>query len=195
MEEKLDTPKTELIVIGGSSGSLDVVLKIVASIKKDLAVALVIVLHRKTTADSALSELLTIRSVLPVKEVEDKDPVVAGNVYLAPSDYHLLFEKKYIFSLDDSEKINYSRPSIDVTFESAAEAYGASVNAILLSGSNADGTAGLLAIHAQGGVTIVQDPETAGFPYMPQQAILNAPVDYQMKVEEMIDYINKKNER
>ncbi|MDF2455888.1 MAG: chemotaxis protein CheB [Cytophagaceae bacterium] len=192
MEEKLDMSSTEIIVIGGSSGSLDVVLKIISSVKKDIAVALVIVLHRKTTTDSALSELLAIRSVAPVKEVEDKDPVLAGNIYLAPSDYHLLFEKKHIFSLDDSEKINYSRPSIDVTFESAAEAYGATVSAILLSGSNADGTEGLLAIHAQGGVTIVQDPETAGFPYMPQQAILNAPVDYQMNVSEMIEYINNK---
>lgn len=192
MEEKLDIPKTKIIVIGGSSGSLDVVLKIVSNIRKDCAVALVIVLHRKTTSDSSLSELLTIRSAVPVKEVEDKDPVVAGNVYLAPSDYHLLFEKSDFFALDDSEKINYSRPSIDVTFESAAEAYGTSVSGILLSGSNADGTEGLMAIHRQGGVTIVQDPETAGFPYMPQQAILNAPVDYQMRVEEMIEYINSK---
>jgi len=190
MEEKLIVTKCELIVIGGSSGSLDVVLKIISSLRKDISFAIVIVLHRKTTSDSTLSELLTIRSSLPVKEVEDKDPVSPGIVYLAPSDYHLLFEKKHIFALDDSEKINYSRPSIDVTFESAAEAYGNTVTAILLSGSNSDGSLGLRSIHREKGVTIVQQPETASSPYMPQQAILNAPVDYQMNAQDMIAYIN-----
>ncbi len=191
MEEKLEA-SCDVIVIGGSSGSLDVVLKVISQIKKEISFALVIVLHRKTTSDSTLSELLSIRSSIPVKEVEDKDLLIAGTVYLAPSDYHLLFEKGGVFALDDSEKVNYSRPSIDVTFESASEAFGASVSAILLSGANADGTAGLQAIYKQGGITIVQRPESASFPYMPQQAILNAPIDYQMNVEEMIAYINSK---
>ena len=190
MEKNDVTQKCELVVIGGSSGSLDVLLKLIASIKKNISFAIVIVIHRKTTSDSTLSELLTIRSSLPVREVEDKDPVYPGTLYLAPSDYHLLFEKKQFFSLDDSEKVNYSRPSIDVTFESAAEAYGNTVRAILLSGANADGTEGLKAIHEQGGATVVQHPDTAKFPYMPQQAILNAPVDFQMDIEEMIHYIN-----
>jgi two-component system chemotaxis response regulator CheB len=180
----------ELVVIGGSSGSLDVVLKIISSIRKDIAVAIVVVVHRKTTSDSSLSELLSIRSSLPVREVEDKDEITPGTVYLAPSDYHLLFEKKQVFALDYSEKVNYSRPSIDVAFDSAAEAYGSNVVGILLSGANADGTAGLRAIHQAAGITIAQRPETASFPYMPEQAILNAPVDYQMSVEEMIGYIN-----
>jgi len=180
----------ELIVLGGSSGSLDVVLKILASLKKEISFALVIVLHRKNTADSALAELFTIKSTVPVKEIEDKDPILPGNVYLAPSDYHLLFEKKHVFSLDDSEKVNYSRPSIDVTFESAAEVYGNAVVAILLSGSNSDGTDGLQAIHRKDGITIVQDPDTAVFPFMPQQAILNVHIDQQMNVDEMISFIN-----
>lgn len=192
MEKSLVTERCELIVIGGSSGSLDVVLKLLANIRKGITFSIVIVLHRKTTSDSTLAELLTIRSSLPVREVEDKDSLSPGVIYLAPSDYHLLFDKKYVFALDDSEKINYSRPSIDVTFESAAEAYGHSVSAILLSGANADGTEGLKAIHQQGGITIIQHPETATFPYMPQQALLNAPIDFQMSVEQLIEYINGK---
>ncbi|MDB5274501.1 MAG: chemotaxis protein CheB [Chitinophagaceae bacterium] len=181
---------SELIVIGGSSGSLDVVLRIVSNIKKEIGFTIVIVFHRKTAADSTLLELLTARSVLPVREIEDKDIVLSGVVYLAPPDYHLLFEKKHIFALDDSEKVNYSRPSIDVTFESAAEAYTSSVVAILLSGANADGTDGLKAIHRQEGITVVQRPDTASFPFMPRQAILHAQVDHVMSVEEMIEFIN-----
>lgn len=193
MEKNVILPSTcEVVLIGGSSGSLDVVLKIISNIKKDITVAIVIVVHRKTTADSALAELLAMRGSLPVKEVEDKDSITPGMIYLAPSDYHLLVEKKHFFALDYSEKINYSRPSIDVTFESAAEALGSHAVAILLSGANTDGTAGLKAIHEAGGVTIAQLPATASFPYMPEQAILNAPVDYQMSVDEMIDYMNGK---
>jgi len=180
----------ELLVIGGSSGSLDVVLKFLSNIKKEITFAIAVVLHRKTSADSTLLELLTARSVVPVREIEDKDIILPGMVYLAPPDYHLLFEKKHSFALDDSEKINYSRPSIDVTFESAAEAYTYSAIAILLSGSNADGTDGLKAIHERGGITVVQRPDTATFPYMPKQAILHAQVDYLMSVEEMIELIN-----
>ncbi len=192
MAENILSKSPELVVLGGSSGSLDIVLKILSSLNKKISFTLVIVLHRKNTADSSLAELFTIKSPIPVKEVEDKDAILPGHIYLAPSDYHLLFEKKHIFSLDDSEKINYSRPSIDVTFESAAEAYRNGVVAILLSGSNADGTQGLQTIHQEGGVTIVQDPATADFPYMPQHAILNGHIDHQMNVAEIINYLNNK---
>lgn len=182
--------KCELVIIGGSSGSIDVVLKILSSISSTVSFAVVVVLHRKTTFDSSLSDLLRVRSVLPVKEVEDKDPIERGNVYLVPPDYHLLVEKKLFFALDDSEKVNYSRPSIDVSFESVAEAYCDTAVAILLSGANADGTNGLKAIHRMGGITIVQKPETASFPFMPLQAIQHAHVDYQMNLQEMITYLN-----
>lgn len=192
MEKNVISPTCELVLVGGSSGSLDIVLKIISSLKKNITLAVVVVVHRKTTSDSTLSELFAIRSSLPVKEVEDKDQILPGFVYLAPSDYHLLFEKKHVFALDDSEKVNYSRPSIDITFDSAADAYRNNAVAILLSGANADGTEGLKAIHQAAGVTIVQAPGTASFPYMPEQAILHAPIDFQMSVEEMIEYINSK---
>lgn len=180
-----------LLVIGGSSGSLDIVLKVLSGIQENSKVSIVVVMHRKNSSDSVLSDLLTYRSSLPVVEVEDKERIRPSQVYLVPPDYHLLFEKEQVLSLDDSEKINFSRPSIDVTFESAAETYGAKVIGILLSGANADGTAGLESIHAHGGITIVQRPETASSPYMPEQALLHAHVDFQMNVEEMIRYINE----
>ena len=161
----------QLVVIGGSAGSLEVVLSIVAALPPLPKTAVVVVAHRKQSADSVLAGLLAARTSIPVKEVEDKDPLLPGTLYLAPPDYHLLLENKMQFSLDDSEKIHHSRPSIDVTFESAAQVFGADTIGILLSGANADGAAGLLTIAECGGVTLVQDPASAEVYYMPQQAM------------------------
>ncbi|OLY93536.1 two-component system, chemotaxis family, response regulator CheB [Cnuella takakiae] len=161
-----------VLVVGGSAGSLDPVLQIVGALPADTDAAIVIVVHRKAGSDSILSNLLAAKTSLPVKEVEDKDPVLTGHIFLAPPDYHLLFENRNYFALDASEKINYSRPSIDVTFESAAAAFGSTVVGVLLSGANADGAEGLAAIRNAGGLTLVQDPATAEVYYMPQQAIL-----------------------
>ena len=115
--------------------------------------------------------MFSSRTKLKVKEVEDKDYILPGHVYIAPPDYHLLLEDENTFSLDASEKIYFSRPSIDVTFESVAEVFGAAVIGILLSGANADGAIGLSKIQQAGGFTIVQDPESAEVDYMPRQAI------------------------
>ena len=124
-------------------------------------------------------------------EVDDKEPIRAGTVYLAPADYHVLLEQDGTFSLDDSEKVHYSRPSIDVSFESAADVYGPSVAAILLSGANMDGTNGLAAIKQAGGITVVQQPETAQVAFMPQQAIDNVPIDYVLDVPQLVDLVNR----
>lgn len=167
--------RQRLVVIGGSAGSLEIVLSIVAGLPALPHAAVLIVLHRKQSADSVLSGLLASRTNLPVREVEDKDPLVPGSIYLAPPDYHLLLEGRHQFSLDDSEKVHHSRPSIDVSFESAAYAYGADTIGILLSGANADGAEGLLRIKERGGDTLVQDPATAEVYYMPQQALLLHP--------------------
>ncbi len=165
----------QLVAIGGSAGSLEVVLKIIAALPVPLNATVIIVLHRKNTHDSPLANIFASRTALPVKEVEDKETLLPGTIYLAPPDYHLLIEDAHNFSLDSSEKIHYSRPSIDVTFESAAETFGSSCVGVLLSGANADGAQGMLAISRKGGYTIAQDPQTAEVGYMPQQAIaLNA---------------------
>ncbi|GAB4019800.1 chemotaxis protein CheB [Spirosoma migulaei] len=183
-----------VVLIGGSTGSIDVLLKLLPALKPSLSFALIIILHRKNTADSTLANLFSLKTSLPLKEVDDKDVIEPGAIYLAPADYHLLIEQDGTFSLDDSEKVNYSRPSIDVTFESAADVYGPSLVGILLSGANADGTNGLNAIKRAGGMSVVQQPETAQVAFMPQQAILSAPVDYVLDIEGLISFVNALNQ-
>lgn len=182
--------KDGLLIIGGSAGSLDVLLKVLPEVNQNLNFAIVIVIHRKQGTDSLLTDLLAHRTKLSVKEADEKEKIVNGKVYIAPSDYHLLIEKDFTFSLDYSEKINYSRPSIDVTFQSAADAYGENLVCLLLSGSNADGVNGLISVKKNGGVTLAQNPESAQVSYMPEQAILRANVSAILPIEEMADYIN-----
>lgn len=171
MEKNKVITNCKVVIIGGSAGSLSVLLQILPQIPKLNDFAIVIVVHRKSTDDQTLEDLLKLKSKIKVKSVEDKVPLIPGFVYIAPSNYHLLFEKNQTLSLDTSEKINYSRPSIDVSFESAAEAYGNAVIAILLSGSNSDGTNGLKTIKNFGGIIAVQNPISAEMPFMPNNAI------------------------
>jgi len=166
-----DVSKYKMVVIGGSAGSLDSILKIVAAVQESVDVAFVVVVHRGKGGDSILTDLLSSQTTLVVKEVEDKELILPGTIYIAPPDYHLLLENEYTFSLDASEKVHYSRPSIDVTFESAALVYGPALVGVLLSGANADGAVGLKNIADAGGFTIAQQPATAEVGYMPQQAI------------------------
>lgn len=178
------------LIIGGSAGSLDVLFKVLPAISTAITFPIIIVVHRKQGTDSLLSNLLATKTLLKVKEVEEKEKVLPGSVYIVPSDYHSLIEKDETFSLDYSEKVNYSRPSIDVTFQSAAEVYQDKLVCLLLSGSNADGVNGLITVKRFGGTTIVQDPRTAQVDYMPAQAILRAKIDEVLPIDEMADYIN-----
>ena len=178
------------LIIGGSAGSLDVLLKVLPAVDCDISFPILIVIHRKKGTDSLLADLLSAKTLLNVKEAEEKEGLFAGSIYIAPSDYHLLIERDLTISLDSSEKVNYSRPSIDVTFHSAAEVYREKLACILLSGSNSDGVSGLISTKRFGGETAVQDPSSAQVDYMPKQAILKAEVDYVLKIEEMANYIN-----
>ncbi|UFH52763.1 chemotaxis protein CheB [Spirosoma sp. KNUC1025] len=187
-EDRLNKP-INVVLIGGSTGSIDVLMKLLPTLQAPLSFALIIVLHRKNTTDSSLADLFSIKTTISLREIDDKDAVVKGNIYLAPADYHVLIEQDGTFSLDDSEKVNYSRPSIDVTFESAADVYGPTLTGILLSGANSDGTNGLKAIKKAGGTTIVQRPDTALVGFMPQQAISNAPIDFILDIQEIIGFI------
>lgn len=166
-----------LLVIGGSAGSLSVVLKIVPLLKRAMELAVLIVFHRKQSEDSALVDVLTSRTEMAVKEADDKDDLTPGVIYLAPADYHVLIEKDHSLTLDDSEKVNFSRPSIDVTFESAAEVFGDKLFCLLLSGANADGVEGLRVARGMGACTLAQDPATAEVAFMPRQAVEKAVVD------------------
>ena len=180
----------EALIIGGSAGSLDVLFKVLPAINTNITFPIIIVVHRKQGTDSLLSNLLATKTLLKVKEIEEKEKVLPGSVYIVPSDYHSLIEKDQTFSLDYSEKVNYSRPSIDVTFQSAAEIYQDKLVCLLLSGSNADGVNGLITVKKFGGKAIVQDPLTAQVDYMPAQAILRAKIDKVLPIDEMADYIN-----
>lgn len=166
-----------LLVIGGSAGSLQVVLSILKGMGKDYPLPVLIVLHRNNIFGSSLEELLSSRTLLSIKEVEEKELLVPGKVYVCPADYHVLLEQDHTTSLDYSERVNYSRPSIDVTFRSAADVYGPGLIALLLSGGNADGSDGMAYVSEKGGMTLVEDPGTAEVPYMPQQVLLRMTVD------------------
>ncbi|HKG08492.1 MAG TPA: chemotaxis protein CheB [Pedobacter sp.] len=182
--------RCEAFVIGGSAGSLEVLLKVLPVIDPDINFPIIIVIHRKHGTDSLLPDLLSGKTVLSVKEADEKESLVAGTVYIAPSDYHLLIEQDRTFSLDYSEKINYSRPSIDVTFQTAAEVYQERLVCLLLSGSNSDGVAGLKSVKDWGGTVLIQDPRTAQVAYMPAQAQLKVDVDRVLSISEIGEFIN-----
>lgn len=175
----------KLVAIGGSAGSLEVILHIVSVLPAASGASFIIIVHRRYDMDSILENLIASRTQMAVREVEDKESLLPDTIYIAPPDYHLLLESEEAFSLDSSEKIHFSRPSIDVTFQSVAEVFGNRAVGVLLSGANADGAAGLENIKKSGGLTIVQDPETADMPFMPQQAINRNIVDDIVKGEEL----------
>lgn len=181
----------QALIIGGSAGSLEVLLKVLPNLRRDLSFPIILVMHRKSGKDSLLTDLLSAKTQLSVKELEEKEKIRPATIYIAPPGYHVLIENDHTFSLDASEKVNFSRPSIDVTYESAAEVYGESLVCLLLSGSNRDGAAGLKKAKASGGTAVIQDPASALVAYMPEQGALEAKIDAVLKIEEMSNYINE----
>jgi two-component system chemotaxis response regulator CheB len=180
---------SRLLVVGGSAGSLQVVLSLLAAIDEGFSMPVLIVLHRNGVFESSLEDLLSTRTRLPIKEVEEKDLLLPATIYLCPADYHVLLEKDHSFSLDYSERVHYSRPSIDVSFRSAADVYGPGLICLLLSGGNADGVEGMQYAQERGGLALVQDPATADVPYMPQQAINRMTVDFILPTAEIPGFI------
>lgn len=191
MAKKQITIFPELIVIGGSTGSLEVMLNLLPALHKEFNIPMLIILHRTTQQDSLLTEVLKSRSHLIVKEVEEKEFIMKGHLYIAPADYHVLIEKEKTFSLDYSEKVEYSRPSIDVSFKSASDIFGSKLICIILSGANADGAGGMEYVKANGGFNIAQDPKEAVVDYMPRQAIRKKSVDLVLTTNEITDCLNK----
>jgi two-component system chemotaxis response regulator CheB len=173
----------DLIVVGASWGGLQAVSELLAQLPDELDAAVAVAQHRATASDR-LDRLLGDHTPRPVVEVADKDPIEPRHVYLAPPDYHLLVEKGY-FSLSTEERVMYARPSIDVLFESAADAYRERTIGIVLTGANADGAAGLARIKQVGGVGIVQDPGTAKARQMPDAAIAATQADAVLPLSEL----------
>jgi two-component system chemotaxis response regulator CheB len=165
-------PEFKVIAIGGSAGCFDTLRKILSTLPEVLDLPIIIVIHRQKNVVSELDNILSqYASNRRVVEPDDKEMLQPNCIYLAPQNYHLLIEKNGTLSLDYSEAIHYSRPSIDVTFESVAQVYGSGALGILLSGANLDGTAGIKKIVEKKGVAIVQDPTTTTYSFMPQNAI------------------------
>jgi two-component system, chemotaxis family, protein-glutamate methylesterase/glutaminase len=164
----------EIVVIGTSWGGLAALRELIGGLPPGFAVPVVIVQHRHKQSDNLLTNLLQERTPLCGCEVEDKAPIKQGYVYLAPADYHLLVERGF-FSLSTDEPVRYSRPSIDVTFVSAADTYTDRSAGVVLTGANADGSRGLKRIVQRGGLALVQRPETAESPAMPLAALASVP--------------------
>ncbi len=166
-----DMEKEGVIIFGGSAGSIEVIMNIFPFIPEDYPFAIVVVLHRKNTVEHHLEDVLSRKAKIPVIEIQDKMQLKPANIYIAPGDYHLLVDDTGLCTLDYSEKVNYSRPSIDVTFDCFANAFGNRCIGILLSGANSDGAESLKKIQDHGGLTIVQSPESAAVATMPMAAI------------------------
>jgi len=176
------------IVIGTSAGGLFVLFDLLKQLPADYPIPIIIVQHRAKDQRDLLEEILQSRCRICIRQAEEKENISAGNVYIAPPDYHLLIENDYTLSLSDDAHVRYSRPSIDVLFESAAFAYGPALIGIILTGANSDGAAGLATIKKEGGVTIAQDPKEAAFPMMPEAAIKKG-VDYIWTIEKISTFL------
>lgn len=179
------------IVIGASHGGPKALQELVSVLPVDFPVPLVIVLHRHPAGKERAENQLDLACALTVKQAEDKEAVEAGTVYFAPPGYHLLIEDDETLSLSVDEKVNYSRPSIDVLFESAADVYGETLIGILLTGANRDGAAGLKSIKEAGGVTIVQNPGDAEAATMPKAALHLMKPDRVMSLSEITCYLEE----
>lgn len=159
-----------VIAIGGSAGALDALLALLPALPDELAIPIVVVIHVPPAQPSLLPELLARACRRPVLEIEDKLAMQQRTIYVAPPNYHVLCERDRTLALSVDPPVQFSRPSIDVLFESAVDAYGGAVIGVVLSGANDDGSRGLSRIVRAGGTALVQDPATASFPAMPTAA-------------------------
>ena len=161
----------QAVVIGASAGGMYAINKLLATLPDDFQLPIIIVQHIAPSSDNYLAEFLNKNSKLAVKEADEKESLKEGHVYISPPNYHILIEEDFTISLSADEKVNYSRPSIDVLFMSAADSFKKKLIGIILTGANEDGAKGLLEIKKKGGLTITQDPMEAETPTMPKAAI------------------------
>ena len=184
----------EAIVIGTSAGGLNALQKILGPLPADFPLPMLVVQHRLPAADDFLTFSLNESCALSVKEAEEKELLKPGFIYIAPANYHLLVERDKTLSLTIDAKVCYARPSIDVLFETAAEAYLSALVGIILTGANNDGTVGLKKIKEKGGLTIAQDPATAESDVMPLSAIRENVVDKMLSLAEIASFLRQLSE-
>jgi two-component system chemotaxis response regulator CheB len=180
----------DAIVIGTSAGGVDALSVLLPALPAGLRAAVLIVLHLPRDRPSVLVDVFAPKCRLPVREAEDKQPIERGVVYFAPSDYHLLVDTGPRIALSADEPVNFSRPSIDVLFESAADIYGARLLGVILTGASHDGALGLETVRRAGGVTIVQAPDSAQVPLMAAAALERGPVDQVLSLDQIADLLH-----
>ena len=177
-----------IVCAGTSWGGLVALRRILHDLGEAFTLPVVVIQHRHRDSDGLLADLLQDCTPRPVREVEDKDPVEPGRVYVAPANYHLLIDEGH-FALTTDPPVRFSRPSIDVTFSAAADEYGAGTIGLVLTGANADGAEGLRRIAESGGAAIVQDPDGAESPVMPRAALRAVPQARRLALEEIAPYL------
>ncbi len=186
--DELASVAYQVIVVGCSWGGLAALRRIVASLPAGFDIPIAVVQHRHHDSDATLARFLQGHTGLRVCEVEDKQPMQSGRVFIAPADYHLLVEEGH-FSLSIEGPVRYSRPSIDVALTSAADAYGHRAVGVVLTGSNDDGAAGLRRIADAGGMAVIQDPATAESPELPLAAVRAVPTARVFPIERIASFL------
>jgi two-component system, chemotaxis family, protein-glutamate methylesterase/glutaminase len=177
------------VVIGGSAGSFQGVVKILSQLPKGFTLPIIMCLHRLKHVRHGFVEALSIKSVVQVTEPYDKEPIKKGGVYLAPANYHMSAELGNYFSLSTEEMVNNSRPAIDITLGTCAYIYKEKLVGILLSGANRDGGLGMKQIHDRGGLTIVQDPTECMIDTMPKAALASTKIDHVLKIDQIVQFL------
>lgn len=185
----------EAVVIGVSAGGIKALGVILPTLPANFPAPILIVIHLPPSRKSIIADLFEEKCALEVREAEDKETLSPGVVYFAPPDYHLLVETDRSISLSSEEPVMFSRPSIDVLFETAADAYGENLVGIILTGANPDGAQGLKAVAAAGGRAIVQTPEHAYASAMPEAALQSCPEATVMELEDIAVYLQKAIQR
>lgn len=179
------------VIIGGSAGSFQIVTKILSSIPTGFPVPVLLCLHRLKHVRSGFVEALSLKSNIPVIEPNDKDTLKPGMAYLAPANYHMFVEMANRIALSTDDPINHSRPSIDLSFITAANAYRHKLIGIILSGANRDGSMGLKKVHENGGTSIVQDPNECEVKTMTEASLKITQVNYVYRSDEIVNFLKK----
>jgi len=172
------TRDIDAVAIGASAGGVEALSVLLSALPSGCRASFFIVVHIPRERPSLLPEVFGTRCALPVREAEDKEPVQPGTVYFAPPDYHLLLDRGPACALSSDAPVHFSRPSIDVLFDSAADIYGERLLGLILTGANQDGAEGLAAVGRAGGRTVVQDPGDAAVAFLPEAALREGPVDF-----------------
>lgn len=183
------------IVIGSSAGGLKALKKLLTKFGKDFKIPIIIVQHTSPNSDNYITTYLNDLCELEIKEADEKEPITGGHVYFAPPNFHLMVEEDFSLSLSVEDRVNFARPAIDVLFDTAADCYKAELIGIVLTGANNDGSRGLKKIKRLGGLTIVQDPETAEVESMPVSAIKTTKVDHILSLTAISKLLIKINQQ